>query len=189
MLAPLEFDASAAARDRILLSAQRLFYQQGIRATGVDKVIAEAGVTKVTFYRHFPAKNALIIAFLQLRHQRWMSAFSAALAQKNDLNEALPATLLSWFNDADYRGCAFINTAAELGNSLPEASAIIRQHKQDMAQAIAVKLAPEQQWKTAQIVLLVEGAIVQVQIGERAETIVQVLEQALVQLLAPVNTA
>ncbi|MDI9219993.1 TetR/AcrR family transcriptional regulator [Pantoea sp. EA-12] len=183
MLAPLELDASATASERILLSAQQLFYQHGIRATGVDKVIAAAGVTKVTFYRHFPAKNALIVAFLQLRHQRWMSAFRTSLAQDSDLVSALPATLLSWFNDADYRGCAFINTAAELGNSLEEASMLIRQHKQDMAQAIAERLTAEQQWKTAQIVLLIEGAIVQVQIGEDAATIVGVLKEALAHLL------
>ncbi|AIR85617.1 TetR family transcriptional regulator [Pantoea rwandensis] len=177
------FDASAAARDRILLSAQQLFYQQGIRATGIDKVIAAAGVTKVTFYRHFPAKNTLILAFLQTRHQRWMTAFRSALAQQEDLVDALPAALLSWFNDDDYRGCAFINTAAELGNTLPEASLLIRQHKQDMAQAIADKLPTEMQDKTAPIVLLVEGAIVQVQIGEEAEEIVQVLRSALTPLL------
>ncbi|MGK3125701.1 TetR/AcrR family transcriptional regulator [Candidatus Pantoea formicae] len=183
MLTPLEFDANAAARERILTRAQALFYQQGIRATGVDKVIAAAGVTKVTFYRHFPAKNTLILAFLQLRHQRWMSAFRASLARDNNLIDALPSTLLSWFNDEDYRGCAFINTAAELGDSLPEASALIREHKQEMAQAIAERLTPEQKIKTAQIVLLVEGAIVQVQIGEKAEVIVEILRQALVQLL------
>ena len=183
MLTRLEFDASTAARERILFSAAELFYQQGIRATGVDKVIADAGVSKVTFYRHFPAKNTLILAFLQLRHQRWMSAFRASLARHNNVIDALPATLLSWFNDEDYRGCAFINTAAELGNSLPEASALIREHKQQMAEAIAEKLAPEQQMKTAQIVLLVEGAIVQVQIGEKAGEIVDVLRQALLQLL------
>ncbi|KJV46506.1 TetR family transcriptional regulator [Pantoea sp. BL1] len=183
MLEPLVFDASAAARDRILLSAQQLFYQQGIRATGIDKIIAAAGVTKVTFYRHFPAKNALILAFLQTRHQRWMSAFRSALAQHEDLVDALPAALLSWFNDDDYRGCAFINTAAELGNTLPEASLLIRQHKQEMAQAIADKLPTEIQDKTAPIVLLVDGAIVQVQIGEEAEEIVQVLRSALTSLL------
>ncbi|KJV35964.1 TetR/AcrR family transcriptional regulator [Pantoea sp. SM3] len=183
MLEPLVFDASAAARDRILLSAQPLFYQQGIRATGIDKIIAAAGVTKVTFYRHFPAKNALILAFLQTRHQRWMSAFRSALAQHEDLVDALPAALLSWFNDDDYRGCAFINTAAELGNTLPEASLLIRQHKQEMAQAIADKLPTEIQDKIAPIVLLVEGAIVQVQIGEEAEEIVQVLRSALTPLL------
>ncbi|HAU5562669.1 TPA: TetR/AcrR family transcriptional regulator [Serratia fonticola] len=183
MLEPLVFDASAAVRDRILLSAQQLFYQQGIRATGIDKIIAAAGVTKVTFYRHFPAKNALILAFLQTRHQRWMSAFRSALAQHEDLVDALPAALLSWFNDDDYRGCAFINTAAELGDTLPEASLLIRQHKQDMAQAIADKLPTEIQDKTAPIVLLVDGAIVQVQIGEEAEEIVQVLRSALTSLL------
>ncbi|MBA0035213.1 TetR/AcrR family transcriptional regulator [Pantoea sp. BIGb0393] len=179
MLEPLVFDATASARERILLCAQQLFYQQGIRATGVDKVIAEAGVTKVTFYRHFPAKNALVVAFLQQRHQRWMAAFRVALDQQVALINALPAALLSWFNDADYRGCAFINTAAELGTTLPEASELIRQHKHEMAQAISEKLTPEQQIKTAQIVLLVEGAIVQVQIGEDAKQVVEVLQAAL----------
>lgn len=179
MLEPLVFDATASARERILLCAQQLFYQQGIRATGVDKVIAEAGVTKVTFYRHFPAKNALVVAFLQQRHQRWMAAFRVALDQQVALINALPAALLSWFNDADYRGCAFINTAAELGTTLPEASELIRQHKHEMAQAISEKLTPEQQIKTAQIVLLVEGAIVQVQIGEDAKQVVEVLRAAL----------
>jgi len=48
------------ARERILLTAHELFYRDGIRATGIDRVIAESGVTKVTFYRHFPSKNDLI---------------------------------------------------------------------------------------------------------------------------------
>lgn len=183
MLAPLIFAATASARDRILLCAQQLFYQQGIRATGVDKVIAEAGVTKVTFYRHFPAKNALVVAFLQQRHQRWIAAFRHALAQHATLNEGLPAALLSWFQDADFRGCAFINTAAELGTSLPEASVLIRQHKHEMAQAIAEKLASAQQELSAQIVLLVEGAIVQVQIGEEAEQVIAALRGGLQALL------
>ncbi|MBD9658223.1 MULTISPECIES: TetR/AcrR family transcriptional regulator [Pantoea] len=183
MLEPLIFDATASARDRILLCAQQLFYQQGIRATGVDKVIAQAGVTKVTFYRHFPAKNALVLAFLQQRHQRWMLAFRHALNQHAALIDALPAALLSWFRDDDYRGCAFINTAAELGDTLAEASELIRQHKREMAQAISDKLMPDQQVKTAQIVLLVEGAIVQVQIGEEAERVVDVLRAALDALL------
>lgn len=51
------------ARERILLTAHDLFYRDGIRASGIDRVIAEAGVSKATFYRHFPSKNALIRAF------------------------------------------------------------------------------------------------------------------------------
>lgn len=183
MLAPLTFDPQAAARDRILNTAQRLFYQQGIRATGIDKVIAEAGVTKVTFYRHFPAKNALILAFLQQRHQRWMAAFCAALAQQPALVDALPAALQSWFGEADFRGCAFINSAAELGDTLPEASALILAHKREMAAAIARQLTAEQQKVAGQIVLLVEGAIVQVQLGEAEEQIIAALRGALTTLL------
>ncbi|MDF7659411.1 helix-turn-helix domain containing protein [Erwiniaceae bacterium L1_54_6] len=183
MLAPLTFDPQAAARDRILNTAQRLFYQQGIRATGIDKVIAEAGVTKVTFYRHFPAKNALILAFLQQRHQRWMTAFCAALEQQPVLADALPAALHSWFGEADFRGCAFINSAAELADTLPEASALILEHKREMAAAIAQQLTAEQQKIVGQIVLLVEGAIVQVQLGEAAEQIIETLRGALTTLL------
>ena len=61
------------ASERILLTAHDLFYREGIRATGIDRVIAESGVTKVTFYRHFPSKNELILAFLAYRHERWMA--------------------------------------------------------------------------------------------------------------------
>jgi len=70
-----------AARDRILLTAHDLFYGEGVRATGIDRVIAESGVTKVTFYRHFPSKNDLVRAFLDYRHERWMHWFVDALAR------------------------------------------------------------------------------------------------------------
>ena len=78
---PFVLDPSLPARERILLAAHELFYRDGLRATGVDRVIAAAGVTKVTFYRHFPAKDELIRAFLAYRHERWMDWFQAALAR------------------------------------------------------------------------------------------------------------
>lgn len=61
------------ARQRVLLTAYRLFYRDGIRATGIDRVIAESGTTKATFYRHFPSKNDLVSAYLVHRHDRWMA--------------------------------------------------------------------------------------------------------------------
>ena len=69
------------ARERVLATALALFYRDGIRATGIDRVIAEAGVTKVTFYRHFPSKDALVVAFLESRQERWMAWFRDALAR------------------------------------------------------------------------------------------------------------
>lgn len=183
MLAPLLFNPDAAARDRILTAAQRLFYQHGIRATGIDSVIAAAGVTKVTFYRHFPAKNQLILAVLAQRHQRWMAGFRQALAGPAPLLEALPAALHSWFAEADYRGCAFINASAELGDSQPEVSAQAREHKREMAQAIADRLTADERAKTGQIMLLAEGAIVRVQLGEAREAVIADLRAALAAVL------
>lgn len=183
MLAPLLFNPDASARDRILTTAQRLFYQHGIRATGIDKVIAEAGVTKVTFYRHFPAKSQLIVAVLEQRHQRWMQGFQQALQHTDRLENALPAALESWFAEVDFRGCAFINASAELGDSLPEVSALIRAHKREMTEAIAQKLTETARGKTGQIMLLAEGAIVRVQLGEEAETVTADLTAALAAIL------
>ena len=57
------------ARDRILATAHRLLYREGIRATGIDRVIAESSVTKLTFYRNFPSKNDLIRDFIEVRHR------------------------------------------------------------------------------------------------------------------------
>ncbi len=60
-------------RERILLAAHDLFYRESTRATGIDRVIAESGVAKVTLYRHFPSKNDLICEFLEYRHLLWMA--------------------------------------------------------------------------------------------------------------------
>lgn len=159
------------ARDRLLHTAHRLFYREGIRATGIDKVIAESGVTKVTFYRHFPSKNDLIGAYLEYRHVLWMGWFADALqrhAQAKKGLAALPPALAEWFGREDFRGCAFINSVSELGHTVPEVNAIARRHKQDMTDLLAMLLPPSAtQAQDAQaLALVVEGAIVRVQLGE-----------------------
>jgi len=159
---------SLPARERILLTAHDLFYQEGIRATGIDRIIAEAGVTKVTFYRHFPSKNNLICAFLEYRHQRWMAWFIDALQRHGgDLNALIP-TLAEWFQNGSFRGCAFLNGVGELGSTLPEVVKITRSHKQDMTKAIADLLPPSElreQYAQA-ISVAVDGAIVRAQFDE-----------------------
>jgi AcrR family transcriptional regulator len=162
--------APLAARDRVLLTAHDLFYREGIRATGIDRVIAEAGVTKVTFYRHFPSKNALICAFLEYRHQRWMAWFIEALQRHGGVSQgkgldALVPALAEWFRDGSFRGCAFINSVGELGGTLPEVVQIGRRHKQEMTAVIASLLpASSRRKQDAQaIALAVDGAIVRAQ--------------------------
>lgn len=153
------------ARERILLTAYRLFYGQGIRATGIDQVIAEAKVAKVTFYRHFPSKHALILAFLDYRHDRWMAWFVAALQRHGGGPEALVPTLGEWFEQPGFRGCAFINSLAELGSEVPEAAPTVRRHKQAMTDAIGALLPEGDRRKDDAwaIALAVDGAIVRAQ--------------------------
>ncbi len=154
--------AGLPARERIMLTAYRLFYAHGIRATGIDRVIAEAGVAKVTFYRHFPSKNHLILAFLDYRHDRWMAWFGAALDRHGGTPDAVVPALREWFRQADYRGCAFINSLSEVGDEVAEVADTVRRHKQDMTTVIARLLGagPGRKARAEAIALAVDGAIV-----------------------------
>ncbi|WP_406829970.1 TetR/AcrR family transcriptional regulator [Pedococcus sp. KACC 23699] len=108
---------SSAARDRILDTAVELFYAKGIRAVGVDLIIAESGVAKATFYKHFPAKDDLVIAYLDRVDEQWSGQLHAAAQAAGPA----PADQLVGLFDAlqnacrweGYRGCGFINAAAE----------------------------------------------------------------------------
>jgi AcrR family transcriptional regulator len=174
------------ARERILLTAHDLFYREGIRATGIDRVIAEAGVTKVTFYRHFPSKNALICAFLEYRHERWMAWFIEALQRHGGVSQgkgldALVPTLAEWFRDGRFRGCAFINSVGELGGTLSEVVKIGQRHKQEMMTVIASLLPASTQRKqdTEAIALAVDGAIVRAQFDETPDAALKALARVL----------
>jgi AcrR family transcriptional regulator len=177
------------ARDRILRTAHALFYREGIRATGIDRVIAEAGVTKVTFYRHFPSKNELILAFLAQRHAQWIAWFAEALkrhgSERKGIGALVPA-MAEWLGDDTYRGCAFINSVGELAGTLPEAVDIAVQHKQEMAAIIAALLPPSRKrMATAKaIALAVDGAIVQAQIQQSPDESLRALERVVTALVA-----
>jgi len=169
------------ARERILLTAYDLFYREGIRATGIDRVIAGSGVTKVTFYRHFPSKNDLIRAFLEYRHQRWMAWFIDALDRHGGDAKALSPALAEWFRDANFRGCAFINSVGELGGTLPEIAEITRNHKQEMADAIANLLPPSRHRKqdAQALALAVDGAIIRAQFDQTPDAALSSLDRIL----------
>lgn len=164
-----------SANERILTTAHDLFYRNGIRATGIDRIIAESSVTKVTFYRHFPSKNDLIRTFLEYRHQRWLSWFKQALERHGQDIDALVPALAEWLQNKEYRGCAFINTVGELANDLPEVIKIARRHKQDMTAVIATLLPPGDHRDALAISLAVavDGAIVRAQYDSSAEPALQ----------------
>ena len=110
-------ERTSAARQRILDTAFRLFYARGIRAVGVDLIIAESGVAKATFYKHFPAKDDLVVAYLDKVDVIWTgqltSAAEAAGPAPAEQLVGMFDALASACHREGYRGCAFINAAAE----------------------------------------------------------------------------
>jgi len=113
----------SAARERILDTASRLFYAHGIRAVGIDRIIAESGVAKATFYNHFPAKDDLVVAYLDRVDTIWSGQLRAAAEAAGD---SAADQLVGMFDALDsacrregYRGCGFINAAAEYESGTP----------------------------------------------------------------------
>jgi AcrR family transcriptional regulator len=105
-------------RERILATSYELFSQRGIRAVGVDELIARAGVAKASFYRHFPSKDDLVVAFLERREQRWTNGWVEKEARRRASNPE--AQLLAifdafdeWFRRDDFEACSFINVLLE----------------------------------------------------------------------------
>jgi AcrR family transcriptional regulator len=108
---------TSTARERILETASRLFYARGLRAVGVDTIIAESGVAKATFYKHFPAKDDLVVAYLDRVDEVWTGQLHAAAEAAGpapaDQLVGLFGALDSACRRDGYRGCGFINAAAE----------------------------------------------------------------------------
>ena len=161
LIGPSPVSPEVPARDRILWTACNLFYRDGVRATGIDRVIAEAQVTKVTFYRHFPSKNDLVLAFLADRHTRWMAWFDAALQRYGDSPQALAPALAEWLMDEGFRGCAFLNSSAELGAAVPGVDEATRAHKKAVtARLLALLPAGPHQAADAELLCTVmDGAV------------------------------
>jgi len=179
-----------SARERILLTAHGLFYGEGIRATGIDRIIREAGVTKVTFYRHFPSKNDLIRAYLEYRHTLWMNWFKGALTRhggpQQAPNEVIVGALGEWFGNENYRGCAFINAVVEFDGTLPEVAEISRRHKKEMSEVLAAQLiSGNSAGKAEAIAMAIDGAIIRAQMGGSAESALLTLKQILAAISPP----
>jgi AcrR family transcriptional regulator len=121
----------AGARDRILETAYELFSRRGVRDVGVDEVIERADVAKATLYRHFASKDALVVAFLEQREQRWTRDLVEAEARRRGSNAeerllAIFDVFDEWFHRDDYEACSFVNVLLELGPAHPAGAASIR---------------------------------------------------------------
>ncbi|MFJ9122852.1 TetR/AcrR family transcriptional regulator [Streptomyces sp. NPDC102340] len=107
---------TSEARTRLLSTATRIFYTEGIHSVGVDRIIEEAQVTRATLYRHFKGKEELVLAYLQQADQGIRGQVEAVRAQElpaPDTVRAVARTITEGIQSSGFRGCAFLNAAAE----------------------------------------------------------------------------
>lgn len=120
-----EAPARAGPRERILDTAYELFARRGVGAVGVNEIITRSGTAKATFYRHFPAKTDLVLAFLAEREQRWTLDFveAEAVRRGDTPHEQLLAifdVFDEWFRRVDFEGCSFVNVLLEMHGQGPD---------------------------------------------------------------------
>ena len=132
------------ARGRLIETAINLFYTHGFNAVGLDQIIDTVGVTKTTFYKHFESKDDLMVQAVRQRDEWEWGAWNRAVRDVagDDPRRQLLAlfdVLDTWFNTEDFKGCIFINTAAEFPNP----------HDPVHQAAAAYKHRRREQWRDA----------------------------------------
>ncbi|GAA3727238.1 TetR/AcrR family transcriptional regulator [Salinactinospora qingdaonensis] len=160
-------ESGLSAADRILATASMLFYERGIRATGVNTIAERAAVTKVTLYAHFGSKDGLVAAHLRARNQRWWSEFGEFLAECVTTEERLKAMFdayQAWTLAGGFRGCGFVNASTELTAPDHPGHAIISDHKEGVRRYLEAFATEAGCLRPADVAeewfLLLEGAMV-----------------------------
>ncbi len=182
-------------QEKILQAAAELFYSQGIRATGVDAIVKAANTTKMSLYKYFPSKDELVLAFLRKRDQDFRTWF---VDQINARAETPKAKLLAifdvigeWMAIPEFRGCAFINAAAEFpleGNPVHQVSAEFYDQFRSYIAGLAGQCGSKSPDSLAlQLSLLVEGAIVSEQMKRHSGSAEQAKQAALILIEGSLN--
>lgn len=162
---------SRPARGKLLKSASKLFYADGIVATGIDAVTADAGVAKMSLYNNFPSKSELVAAYLNARHEEWLGLYRSRLDEAEGSLDRVLAVFDAYADHArfeyerGFRGCGLLNAAAELRVGDPGRE-IVRTHKEEVQSLLERhlnELAPGQTKANAtmaeQLAFLLEGAM------------------------------
>ncbi len=155
------------SRDRLIRAAAGLFHERGIRATGVDRVVEAAGLTKPTLYQHFASKEDLVVAVIEYRSANWRQGLDDQVGAATTPQRKLLAVfdfLEDFIGDPGFRGCALVNAAVEIPSPASPGRDAVRRNKRDNRELMA-RLAREAGLKrpkelAAALSLLFEGAIV-----------------------------
>ncbi|WP_326573642.1 TetR/AcrR family transcriptional regulator [Streptomyces sp. NBC_00481] len=130
------------ARERLLEAAARRFYADGVTATGIDTITAEAGVAKMSLYNNFSSKADLVRAYLDARHEEWLGLYRTRLERAEGPRAGVLAVFDAYADHAafayehGFRGCGLLNAAAELPVG-DEGRVVVRAHKEEVERLIA----------------------------------------------------
>lgn len=183
-------------RQHVVETAYTLFKRAGFHATGIDRIIAEADVAKMTMYRHFPSKDELIVEVLDYRARRFERQLDQ-LAQEVATPERQIAKIFDWherwFRSPDFHGCLFAHALAEFGDrGHPVFQAVARQKNglKRRMQAILEAVMPSKRAEgaAAALLMLIEGATLMAQMGE-AEAAIDSARKAADAVIASARTA
>ena len=121
----------SAARERLLATASELFYAEGIGSVGVDRIVSAGQVTRATFYRHFPSKQDLVVAYLRGVHDAIAGRASALTdhLEGAELVRAIGGEVLGEVGRPGFRGCAFINAASEFEDAGSPVRGVVAEHR------------------------------------------------------------
>lgn len=163
-----------SAKEIILDTASRLFYEQGYHSTGITQIITEADTVKATFYQHFPSKEALGEAYLQKRHAEWLAGLEAYLGRYGEPADKLLGIfdyLEQWLVENQFRGCAFLNMASEFPQAAHPLRGQVKAHKQtvkgcvhELVEKMSLPEGKNKKALASTVYLLAEGAIVESQV-------------------------
>lgn len=153
-------------KKKLLDATERLIYAGGIGATGMDLIVKSSGVARKTIYRYFSTKDELVAEALSKRDERWMLWFISESNKGDTPAGRLLATfdaLEQWFFTPDFRGCAFINAAGEIGNASDPIRAVAKTHKlklRDFLRRLAEEYGADDPDELAsEFLILIDGAI------------------------------
>lgn len=178
------------ARDRILAVADGLFYQDCVRAIGIDTIIAKSEVAKTTLYRYFPSKDDLVVAYLEGRNQRFWQLFEEAVSRHSGNPKQQLLAIFAWLDemiaDSENCGCPFLITATEFPETNYPGHQVAIVHKQKMrdrltALADLAGIAQAEELSAA-LLMLADGAFAERRLFQKHDNGVK-LEKAAAMLI------
>ena len=180
-------------KERIIKAASELFYFQGFNQTGINQIIAEAGVAKASMYQHFRFKEDIAVAYLKGRHVMWMGNLNECVERKNHKKGKVLGCfdyLTEWLGEVDYRGCGWQNIVTDLPTDHQKIKDQVVLHKNEFREWIHNLLKAEKLYSDKEamqlgdeILILIEGAIILSQI-QKNEWPINTAKNACIRLLS-----